>query len=63
MYDELTASGATLDYHHLGAMIGIPMTPTVAKNGKGLNELLNKVIDIFENRSAIQRLVASTSTV
>ena len=55
MYDELTASGATLDYHHLGAMIGIPMTPTVAKNGKGLNELLNKVIDIFENRSAIQR--------
>lgn len=55
MYDELATSGATLDYHHLGAMIGIPMTPTVAKNGKGLNELLNKVIDIFENRSAIQR--------
>ncbi len=57
MYDELSASGATLDYHHFGAMIGIPMAPTVAKSGKGLDKLLDTVIDVFENRSTIQRQI------
>ena len=31
MYDELEASGAVLDYEHLGAMLGVPMVPVVAK--------------------------------
>ena len=51
MYDELLASGATIDYEHLGAMMGIPMIPTVAKNGNGLDKLLDTVIELFEGEN------------
>ncbi|MCQ2606897.1 MAG: ferrous iron transport protein B [Bacteroidales bacterium] len=50
MYDELSASGATLDYNTLGSMLGIPMVPTVAKNGQGLNDLLDTIISVFEEK-------------
>jgi ferrous iron transport protein B len=55
MYDELEASGAQLDYGKLGGMIGVPMIPTMAKSRKGLDALLDTVIDIFENRSKVVR--------
>ena len=51
MYDEMLASGATVDYTHLGAMMGIPMIPTVAKSGKGLDKLLDTVIELFEGKN------------
>ena len=51
MYDELLASGAVLDYGHLGAMMGIPMIPTVAKNRQGLDKLLDTVIELFEGKN------------
>lgn len=50
MYDELEASGAQLDYEHLGAMLGVPMVPVVAKTGRGLSALLDSVIAVYENR-------------
>ncbi len=49
MYDELEASGATLDYEHLGAMLGVPMVPVVAKTRRGLQTLLDTVIAVYEN--------------
>jgi ferrous iron transport protein B len=55
MYDELEASGAQLDYERLGGMIGVPMVPTVAKSRKGLDALLDTVIDVFENRNRVAR--------
>lgn len=55
MYDELSASGAQLDYANLGAMIGIPMIPTVAKSGKGLDRLLDMVIELFEGKNRTTR--------
>ncbi|MBR5334481.1 MAG: ferrous iron transport protein B [Alistipes sp.] len=51
MYDELEQSGAKLDYERLGRMIGVPMVPSVARSGKGLNELLDEIILIFENEN------------
>ena len=51
MYDELLASGAKVDYEHLGAMMGIPMIPTVAKNGRGLDRLLDTIIELFEGEN------------
>lgn len=51
MYDELERSGARLDYEKLGGMIGVPMVPMVARNGKGLNELLDEVILTYENEN------------
>ena len=55
MYDELLASGAEIDYEHLGAMMGIPMIPTIAKNGKGLDKLLDTVIELFEGKNSTIR--------
>ena len=51
MYDELEQSGAKLDYEQLGRMIGVPMVPVVARTGKGLEQLLDEVILIFENEN------------
>ncbi|MBE6204099.1 MAG: ferrous iron transport protein B [Rikenellaceae bacterium] len=51
MYDELTRSGSKLDYEQLGAMIGVPMVPVVARESKGLNELLDEVILTYENEN------------
>lgn len=50
MYDELENSGAKLDYDALGRMIGVPMVPVVGRTGKGLHELFDRVIAVYEGR-------------
>lgn len=50
MYDELRASGAELDYDNLGRMMGVPMVPVEARNHRGIETLLDTVIDVYENR-------------
>ena len=49
MYDEMQASGAKLDHEALAGMIGVPIVPTVSKSGQGVHELLDTVIQVFEN--------------
>jgi len=51
MYDELQRSKAVLDHGQLGKMLGVPMVPTVASSRKGLRELLDTVIDVYELRN------------
>lgn len=51
MYDDLRRSGAQLDYEILGKMIGVPMVPVVARNGEGITELLDNIVQVFEGRS------------
>lgn len=48
MYDELEVQGAKFDYQSMGKMIGIPITPTVASKGKGLEELFQTVRKVYE---------------
>lgn len=55
MYDELASSGAKINYEHLGAMMGVPMIPTVARSGKGLDKLLDTVIEMFEGTNSTAR--------
>ena len=50
MFDELQASGATLDYENLGRMLGVPMVPVEARNNRGIDTLLDTVINVYENR-------------
>lgn len=50
MYDELQASGAKLDYDSLGRMLGVPMVPVEARNRRGIDELLDTVIAVYEGR-------------
>ncbi len=49
MYDEMQATGARLDHEKLAGMIGVPIVPTVSKSGLGVHELLDTVIQVFEN--------------
>lgn len=48
MYDELEASGNTLDYPMLSRLLGVPMLPTVSRSGKGISELFQLVISLYE---------------
>ncbi len=50
MYDELRESGLKLDYELLGAMIGVPVVPTVSKTGQGIGELFDTIIRVYEGR-------------
>lgn len=51
MYDELQKGKATLDYEELGKMVGVPIVPTIASSGWGIEKLLDTIIDIYEMRS------------
>jgi len=55
MYDELEQKDVKFNYKHLGEMIGIPIVPTVASKGKGLKDLFNKIIEVYEERDPIVR--------
>lgn len=51
MYDELEASGASLDFKMLGGMIGVPMVPVVARTGEGINRLFDNIISVYEGKN------------
>lgn len=55
MYDELTTSGIEFRYKELARMIGVPIVPTIASKGKGINELLDEIIAIDEEREPLFR--------
>ena len=48
MYDELEKNGISLEYDILGKMLGVPIVPTVASTGKGIDKLLDTVIQVYE---------------
>ena len=47
MYDELEAKGDTLDMKQLSRLLGIPVCPTVSRDGRGISELLDTVIKVY----------------
>lgn len=55
MYDELEKKRARFDYKALGEMLGIPIIPTIAPKGKGINELFAKLVDVYEDKDPIVR--------
>ncbi len=57
MFDELTAKGTVLKYKELGQMTGIPIIPTIAVKGKGINELKQEIIDVFEDKDPFVRSI------
>ena len=50
MYDELESSGASLDHDTLGKMMGVPMVPVVSRTGRGIEELLDTIVAVYEGR-------------
>ncbi len=48
MYDELEAKGDKLDIKQLGYILGMPIAPTVSRNGEGIDALFDTIIQIYE---------------
>ncbi len=55
MYDELSQKSVRFDYKHLEEMIGVPIVPTVASKGKGIKELFDRIIEVYEERDPVVR--------
>ena len=55
MYDELQRSGDQLDIEQLSTLLGMPIVPTTGRNGQGIADLFNKIIEVFEGRDAKTR--------
>lgn len=51
MYDELEKSGAKFDYNSLGSMLGIPIIPTMAHKGEGIESVLENIVEMYEDKS------------
>lgn len=47
MFDELQAKGDKLDVHQLAWLLGVPVCPTVSRDGTGIPELFDTVIKIY----------------
>ena len=55
MYDELEKKGDILDFTSLGNLLGVPVIPTVSSKGKGIKNLFDEIIEVYENRDPIVR--------
>ena len=49
MYDELEKNGDTLDLPTLSELFGFPIIPTVSSRGTGINEVMARIVDVYEN--------------
>ena len=49
MFDELRKKGDKLDTTQLGYLLGMPVCPTVCRDGEGVSELFDTVIAMYEN--------------
>lgn len=50
MMDEAQRKGIQIDLKKLAELLSIPVIPTIAVKGKGLKELFNEVITVYENK-------------
>jgi ferrous iron transport protein B len=57
MFDELEKKGGNFIYNDLGRMIGIPFVPTIASKGKGIEDLISKIIEVNEGKDPVARNV------
>ena len=51
MYDELQSKGDKIDTEQLGYLLGMPVCPTVCRSSKGIPDLFDTVIEMYENHS------------
>ena len=51
MYDELQAKGDSIDSKQLGHLLGMPVCPTVSRDGAGIDHLFDTIIEMYESHS------------
>lgn len=57
MFDEFESRGDKMDYNKLGELFGIPLVPTVFRNGRGVEELFNTVIHVYEGATKEGKMI------
>lgn len=55
MFDELEKKGDKLNHGALGELLGVPVIPTVSSKGRGIPELFDEIIKVYENREPLVR--------
>ena len=55
MYDELQRSGDKLDIDQLSTLLGMPIVATTGRSGKGIDNLFDKIIEVYEGRDSKTR--------
>ena len=60
MFDELEKKNIRLEHDMLGKMLGVPIVPTVASTGWGVDKLLDTIIDVYELRNPDTRHIHIT---
>ena len=53
MYDELEKKGDRLDIDQLGRLLGMPVCPTVGRDGTGVDALFDTVIKVYERHEDV----------
>lgn len=51
MFDELEKNHIKLEHDILGKMLGVPIIPTIATTGWGIDKLLDTIIEVFEHEN------------
>ncbi|PKP52018.1 MAG: ferrous iron transport protein B [Bacteroidetes bacterium HGW-Bacteroidetes-1] len=49
MFDELLEKGDSFDHESLGKLLGIPIIPTVGSKGIGVENLFDRIIQVYED--------------
>lgn len=57
MYDELEKKKLYFNRDELAKLLGIPFVPTISSKGIGLENLIDRVIDVFEGKDKVSRHV------
>ncbi len=55
MYDELEKSGDMLDHESLSRMLGFPIVPLVASTGRGLDDVLENIVRVYEDQAGASK--------
>lgn len=54
MIDEAEKKGVKINYSKLHQLLGIPVVPTIAVRGYGLEELIKTVISVYEGKTVLK---------
>lgn len=57
MFDEMEKNKLELNQSELAKLVGIPIIPTISSRGKGIDALVEKVIEVFEGKDKTSRHV------
>lgn len=55
MFDELERKQLFLDKEELAKLLGMPLIPTISSKGIGIDDLIDKVIEVFEGKDQFSR--------